>query len=128
MGDKGPLLNDCAPLLSAHMARARLSDPLPFQVQRKVDALVRRYPARARVRGLPSAGVRTRRARINRCRRVSSATATRISPNRYRRAQILTFSMPIDTLERKTRMEVLCFSTHASNPLSLLSRPHGDFA
>ena len=45
MGDKGPLLDDCAPLLSAHMARARLSDPLPFQVQLKVDALVRRYPA-----------------------------------------------------------------------------------
>lgn len=43
MDAQGPLLKDCAPLLSTHMARVRMSDSLPFQVQREVDALVRRY-------------------------------------------------------------------------------------
>ena len=43
MDATGPLLRECTPLLSTHMCRQRMSDSLPFEVQREVDALVRRY-------------------------------------------------------------------------------------
>lgn len=43
MDAKGPLLRERAPLLSTHMVRQRMSDSLPFEVQREVDVLVRRY-------------------------------------------------------------------------------------
>ena len=70
MNEDGPLIEDCAPGLAEHMARVRMSDSLPPDIQSEVDQLVKRYRKhpRSQFTQCQCQGTSPRRPRAKRCK------------------------------------------------------------